>query len=438
MGLDIGLERTRRFKTLAAVESVPTFCETIRVNRDSGHTHLKSMRVYEGDISLLDPEKVMADLKIEPGELDLLTGGPPCQAFSTSGRRASVEDPRGTLLWQFLRFVDVFQPKFFLMENVRGLMSASLKHRLIANRPENGGPPLEPTEEPGSVVDSFLADLHGDYRLDIFEVNAANYGAPQIRERVLFIGNRLNHLVEFPAPSHGQGVPAPDQANLFGPEVAEKPFSTLKEALDGLYDPHPIILDFSPRKKKYLEMVPPGSNWRSLPVEVAQESMGKAFSAKGGRSGWWRRLTWDLPCPTVVTMPNHASTSLCHPTETRALTLRECARIQEFPDDWKFCGTPVEQYIQVGNAVPVRLGQIAGKLIATHLVKAHSEGYDIRQVSLPSIRKIYLRSHIRTRRWFKAGETLVWGDSEEQPSYGSSKTDRREARHFDVRGSAGK
>ena len=82
-------------------------------------------------------------------------------------------------------------------------------------------------------------------------------------------------------------------------------------------------MGFSPRKKHYLSMVPPGSNWRSLPVKAQQESMGRAWHAKDGRSGWWRRLNFDLPCPTLVTMTNHAGTSLCHPTEVRALSLLE-------------------------------------------------------------------------------------------------------------------
>src|SRR5207247_2253581 len=107
----------------------------------------------------------------------------------------------------------------------------------------------------------------------------------------------------------------PAQPTLFEVEHHLLPFRTLGEALAGLVDPNPIVMDFSPRKKSYLAMVPPGSNWRSLPEEIARESMGKAFLAKGGRSGWWRRLTFDLPCPTIVTMPNHAGTALCHPTE---------------------------------------------------------------------------------------------------------------------------
>ena len=98
------------------------------------------------------------------------------------------------------------QPKFFLMENVRGLLSAALRHRPIAKRPEKGGPPLDPDEEAGSVVRLFSNDLQNipdaSYHMDIFEVNAVNYGAPQIRERGLFIGNRFNATVDFPDPTH--------------------------------------------------------------------------------------------------------------------------------------------------------------------------------------------------------------------------------------------
>ncbi len=429
MGLDIGLEKTGQCKPLACVEKAPAFCETIRRNRDAGRLGNSDLKVYELDIAELQTEQVMRDLRLGPGELDLLIGGPPCQTFSTTGRRATVQDPRGTLLWQFLRFVQDLQPKFFLMENVRGLMSAALRHRPIKDRPDKGGPPLEPDEEPGSVIGRFLLDLRHSYRIDCFEVNAVNYGAPQLRERALFIGNRFNRIVEFPGPSHGERR---EQARtLFDdPDESEgnlKPFRTLREALAGLVETKPVVMDFSPRKKRYLSMVPEGSNWRSLPPEVARESMGKAYHAKGGRSGWWRRLTFDLPCPTVVTMPNHAGTALCHPTETRALTLRECARIQEFPDDWEFRGTTQQQYTQVGNAVPVRLGEVCGQLLTKELADLYETGLERVEGAHPPYRIVYVKSHIRTRQWYKAGQTFVWQHGEENghAKYRPAKTERR-------------
>jgi DNA (cytosine-5)-methyltransferase 1 len=434
MGLDLGLEATGLFETLACVEKIPAFCNTIRHNRDHGRLGRKDVRVYEGDICNVDPETLMSELGIEPGELDLLVGGPPCQTFSTAGRRQTVQDPRGTLLWQFLRFVQVLQPKFFLMENVRGLISAALRHRPIKERPEHGGPPLAEDEEPGSVVKLFLADLAAkrlDYRLDCFEVNAVNYGAPQLRERAIFVGNRFGHVVEFPAPTHGSGVLKDNgvkpQMSLFNsPSSALVPHRTLGDAIKGIRDPNPVIMDFSPRKKSFLALIPPGGNWRCLPEATAKESMGKAFFAKGGRSGWWRRLSYDLPSPTIVTMPNHASTSLCHPDEVRALTVRECAAVQEFPPEWEFTGKTNEQYAQVGNAVPTRLGRVSGELLAQHLRSL--ETHPSIGTKAPRFRAVYVQSHVRTRQWYKDGQVFVWQDGEDNDdaTYSAPKTQRRE------------
>ena len=296
-----------------------------RLNRDEGRFGNPSTKVIEADLSTYDPFDLMDELGLKPGDLDVLVGGPPCQSFSTAGRRGTIEDPRGQLLWDYLRFVDAFKPRYFLMENVRGLLSAGMKHRPIAERPERGGVPLTPEERPGSVVDAWVEDLHkidgGAYRVDSFEVNAVNYGAPQLRERVLFIGTREGHLIDFPQPTHGPTDDAPQRM----------PFTALGEVLEGFEEPDPVLMDFSPRKKQFLAQVPPGGNWRMLPPEVAQESMGRAYFAKGGRSGWWRRLSWDLPCPTITTLPNHSSTSMCHPFELRVLSVGESAHNPGIP-----------------------------------------------------------------------------------------------------------
>lgn len=415
MGLDLGLEQTGRFRTVACIEKEPAFCETIRRNRDAGRLPAE-LQVLQADLSQLDPEATLRQLGIDPGSIDVVVGGPPCQSFSTAGRRGTTQDPRGTLLWDFLRFVSFIEPKMFLMENVRGLLSAALVHRAIAERPDKGGLPLREEEEPGSVVRLFAKDLSsisGGYVLDIFEVNAVNYGAPQLRERALFFGNRLGKRIDFPPPTHGLSDSQNAQASLFG-ERSLRAWRTLGDALANLHDPTPQIMDFSPRKKMFLERVPAGSNWRSLPEEVQKESMGRAWYAKGGRSGWWRRLTMDLPCPTLVTMPNHASTSLCHPTETRALSVREYARIQEFPDDWEFSGTLSQQYAQIGNAVPTRLGSVAGAVISKELDSVSlldaggSERPEFSTAESYEPRVVYLQSHVRTRQWFKDGETVVW------------------------------
>lgn len=426
LGLDLGMQKTGRFELIACVEKVPAFCNTIRANHAAGRLP-QNLSIIEADIAKLTTDEFMKRTGIAPGEIDVLVGGPPCQTFSTAGRRKGVEDPRGTLLWDYLRFVEALRPKFFLMENVRGLLSAALRHRPIADRPNKGGPPLEEDELPGSVIRMFAQDLQkiegGPYHMDCFEVNAVNYGAPQLRERALFIGNRLGIEVDFPEPTHGL---AEDEPDLFtGSNL--KPWATLQDAIGDLDDAGENIMDFSPRKKQFLSMVPPGSNWRSLPIEIQQESMGKAWHAKGGRSGWWRRLTMDLPCPTLVTMPNHASTSLCHPTETRALSLLEYARIQGFPDDWEICGRTTEQYAQVGNAVPVRLGEVAGQVLADELDRAHANGWKVRSDASKPFRTVYVQAHVRTRQWFKKGETFVWSDGNDNSAseYGRSKTSRK-------------
>lgn len=429
MGLDLGLEQTCHFRVAACVEKERAFCDTIRLNRAAGRLDSR-LQVFEGDVSQISPDELLNAIGLQPGEVDLLAGGPPCQSFSTAGKRGTVQDPRGTLLWQYLRFVEVLQPRFFLMENVRGLLSAALRHRPIEMRPDKGGPPLEPDEEPGSVVRLFASDLQkingGGYHMDCFEVNAVNYGAPQLRERAIFIGNRFNAVVHFPDPTHaGCGNAGVQQPTLFSMEELQ-PWATLRNAIGDLIESEPTIMDFSPRKKGFLSLVPPGSNWRSLPVETQKESMGKAWVAKGGRSGWWRRLNFDLPSPTLVTMPNHASTSLCHPTEVRALTLREYARIQEFPDDWEFCGKTQEKYLQAGNAVPIRLGRVAGDVIARELKLLADRNWEPYPVKPDSYRIVYVQSHVRTRQWFRNGETIFWeGEDKVKSSYPSAKTIRR-------------
>lgn len=412
-GLDVGIEKGGEFEILACVELNPRFCETLRINRDAGRLGSSSTQIIEADLSKQDPFELMDRLKIKPGELDLLIGGPPCQSWSTAGRRATVSDPRGMLIWHFIRFVDALKPKYFLMENVRGLLSAALRHRPIVDRPERGGVRLEPDEQPGSAIEAWSEDLqkidNGAYRVDVFEVNAVNYGAPQLRERVLFFGNRFGRVVEFPQPTHGNLL---TETDIFGEQL--RPFRTLGDALKGFSEEDPVLMDFSPRKKQYLRMIPAGGNWRTLPREVAMESMGRAFFAKGGRSGWWRRLSWDLPCPTIVTLPNHASTSMCHPDDIRVLSVGEFARVQEFPSGWQISGTPQEQMTQVGNAVPAKLGVVAGKVIMDQFRKPDSA----RVENAVPFRRVYLKSHVRTRQWWKAGQVFVWDGIGGSAEYG--------------------
>lgn len=334
-GLDLGLERIG-FEVRAAVEQDPSACATLRVAHAAARLGGSGFRLYEADVAALEPRHVLADLGLRPGELDCLHGGPPCQPVSSVGRRGGASDHRGLLLWQFLWWLESLWPKAFLIENVHGLLSA----------------PLRPGDPHGSLLREFIRDVPRQYRIDAFVVEAADHGAPQYRTRVILVGKRLSRVAGFPPATHGP------------PGSGLPPHRTLANALAVLTDPDPIVLPFSEAKRRVLEQVPPGGNWRSLPDAVAREAMGAAYSRKGGRTGWFRRLAWERPCPTILTLPNHASTSLCHPQEDRPLSVRECAAVQGFEADWPFCGSPVEQYRLVGNAVPVPLGEACGRAVA--------------------------------------------------------------------------
>ena len=233
------------------------------------------------------------------------------------------------------------------------------------------------------------------YRVDCYVVNAVNYGAPQIRERVICIGNRFGLMSSFPGPQYSNRK-----------EDGLPPFRTLGDAIgDGFFDLAPEVMDFSPRKLGYLALVPAGGNWRSLPVDIQKESMGKAWYLKGGRSAYWRKLSFAFPSPTVVTMPNHAGTSMCHPTELRALSVREAAAIQEFPWDFRFAGRTSDKFRQIGNAVPIRLGEVAGRVASTLLDQIDS---GLRQQKpFAASRITHLRPHVRTRTFWKNGEVFT-------------------------------
>jgi len=237
----------------------------------------------------------------------------------------------------------------------------------------------------------------GGYRVDCFLVNVVNYGGPQIRERLICIGNRFDLQAQFPEPAYSNR------------EVDElPPFRVLGDAIgEGFEDTDPTVMNFSERKLHYLSLVPPGGNWRSLPVEVQKESMGKTWFLKGGRSAYWRKLSFEFPSPTVVTMPNHAGTSMCHPTELRALTVGEYAAIQEFPANWQLVGSPAEKYRLLGNAVPVRLGEIAGQVVRNLIEQIKTQ--ELTPVPVPNIPSSiqHIRPHVRTRKFWKDGETFA-------------------------------
>ena len=140
---------------------------------------------------------------------------------------------------------------------------------------------------------------------------------------------------------------------------------TLRDVLEGV--PQSDGVKYSKKREAVLSLVPPGGSWVDLPKDVQREYMGKSFYSGGGRRGMARRLAWDEPCLTLTTSPYQKFTERCHPSETRPFTVREYARIQTFPDSWRFAGSLVSKYRQIGNAVPVRLAKAVGKSIVNSL-----------------------------------------------------------------------
>ncbi len=381
MGLDLGLERAG-FETRVCVENDSDACQTIKRNRPD-------LPLVSGSIVDTTGEELTALANLDNRDVPLVVGGPPCQAFSVFGKRQGLADTRGQMLLEYVRIIDEVRPRVFIMENVRGLLSMSLSTSKDAVDTAAG--------EKGSLLKYVFAKFAEiGYRVDCFVVNAANYGAPQIRERLILIGNRAGLTAEFPSPMYSNR-----------PEDRLPPFATLGDAIGGDFrDPAPEVMNFSERKLRYLAMVPEGGNWRSMPEDVQRESMGKSWHLKGGRSAYWRRLSFAYPSPTVVTMPNHAGTSMCHPRETRAISVGEAAAIQEFPDEWIFEGPIQSRYKQIGNAVPVRLGEVAGG-VARQLLERIAGG-ETGEMNRPS-EIVHLRPHVRTRVFWKKG-TAYAGD----------------------------
>jgi DNA (cytosine-5)-methyltransferase 1 len=349
-GLDLGLEQAG-FHTISVVEKDADCTKTIALNRP--HLHQSAIcRTIESVSAqdLLEEGGRVLEIgrALQPGEVDLVTGGPPCQPFSTVGKRGSVLDPRGSLFMDFIRIVREVQPRFFIMENVRGLLSASIRHRPINQRGKNH-PPLDASEMPGAALKIVVAEMQAlGYSVVYNLLEAADYGVPQNRERVIFIGFRDSETVTFPLATHSKD-------GIYLPK-----WRTLRDGLRGLVDPKPEFIPYSENRLKYLKLLNAGQNWRYLPEELKREAMGGAYNSGGGKVGFYRRLSWEKPSPTITTSPHQKATDMCHPLELRPLSVRESARIQMFPDDWCFYGSVTSKYRQIGNAVPILLAKAIG------------------------------------------------------------------------------
>ncbi len=338
MGLDIGLGKAG-MNVLIGQDFEPTCVETMKAN---GHN------VLGGDIRQIEPQTLLDLTGLHVGEPFIICGGPPCQPFSTAGKRLGINDPRGSLFMDFIRMIDYIRPRFFVMENVKGIMSSPLKHVTETERDKN-----DPDQRMGTVLDVILLEFSKlGYKTVYGVLDAVNYGVPQFRERFVLIGSRDNEDIFLPIPTHFAMHQNPDYR-----------WVTLGQVIKDLEDDESECGSFGKERTKYLEMVPEGGNWRDLPEDVIEDAMGGAYTSGGGKVGFYRRLSYSQPAPTITTAPTQKATMLCHPIKNRPLSVKEYARVQQFPDDWKFVGTTAAKYKQIGNAVPVGLAEAIGKAI---------------------------------------------------------------------------
>lgn len=308
-GLALGLEQSG-IETIAHIEIDKVCCETLKKNRPQWNVICKDV--------------CNIDFTIYRDKIDLIAGGFPCQAFSYAGKCLGFEDTRGTLFYEFARCVKEVSPKMLLAENVKGLL----------------------THNSGETFKVIIEELNKlGYNITWKVLNAAYYGVGQKRERLFIVGTRK------------------DRSNTFKFPEPDIKMTALRDVLKDC--PVSEGISYSERKRKVLELVPPGECWTSLPEDIQESYCGKSIRTGGGSRGVARRMSWDQPSLTLTTSPSQKMTDRCHPDETRPFTVREYARIQSFPDEWVFCGSVAQKYKQIGNAVPVELARrIAKNIVA--------------------------------------------------------------------------
>lgn len=340
-GMDIGVQQAG-FNILSCLELDKHCCETLRENisREGRKTV-----VYEGDIKEYTPEQILDDLGYKPGEVDLLFGGPPCQAFSQIGKQQSLFDERGLLLFQIVRYAKVMQPRAIMIEQVKGLLNAK---DLSGKR--------------GGVFEQFIKELEDlDYVPKWRVMLAADYGVAQLRERVFIVATKKPNGFKFPNPTHSK---TSETMNLFN----LPPYKTVGEAIDGLGEPEKKSdtseipdnshYDVTPRRdRERIHGVPEGKNLSSQ-THLPKEQLGGLTKKDTTK---FLRLDRGKPSNTL-----RGGEIFFHPLEDRYLTPREYMRIHGYPDSYVIRGPirgrtgtvkDLDQYRQVGNSVPPPLAK---------------------------------------------------------------------------------
>ena len=314
-GLALGMHKAG-FHHVLLNEIDATACKTLRYNHPEWN-------VVEKDIHEIDFTPLH-------NQIDFLSGGFPCQAFSYAGKRGGLSDTRGTLFFELARAVKEIRPKVFMAENVKGLLS------------HDNGNTIK-------IIKNSIQEL-GYTLIEPRILKAIMYQVPQKRERLILVAirNDIAQQVQFTWPAPCKRIMTLRDAffkgELYSNDVPESEGQRYPE-----------------KKSRIMAMIPEGGDWRNLPVEEQKLYMGNSFYLGGGKTGIARRLSMDEPSLTLTCSPAQKQTERCHPIETRPLTVREYARIQTFPDSWNFAGNLTERYKQIGNAVPVNLAYAIGR-----------------------------------------------------------------------------
>ncbi len=337
----------------------PLFCSEIDKNAHASLKNWCNRKLVTPklctDINNISPLHLKKELNLKVGELDLLAGGPPCQSFSLIGNRKSLGDDRGLLLFKMIDFARVFKPKAVLIEQVKGLLSAKGEDGIA-----------------GSALKAIVKDLEKlGYSVKYKVLRAADYGVPQLRDRVFIIGIKGKNPFQFPVPTHFDPKKQMTQGDIFATEKFS--YVSVKEAISDL--PPPVLkgelekiashADVTPqRDRERINGVPEGeclAKQLHLPADQRMRLNPKKDTTK------FRRLAWDLPALTL-----RGGEAFYHPSENRYLTPREFLRLHGFPDDHILSGPirsrsgavkDLDQHRQVANAVPPPLAEAMGNAI---------------------------------------------------------------------------
>ncbi|MCX6809273.1 MAG: DNA cytosine methyltransferase [Candidatus Berkelbacteria bacterium] len=344
-GLSYGFGKNNFFNILAANEILSDAANAYFLNHPTA-------RVYVGDIKDLEIPFMLKDLQTDKKNIDIVIGGPPCQAYSTVGKRL-MDDPRATLFHEYFRIIKNLEPKFFIFENVKGLLS--MQNGKLIN----------------TIIDLFKSL---NYRVDFKVLNVADYGVPQIRERVIITGSKFNKRFQYPKPTHSSDnstkyltvenalsdlafIKSNESSNRYAKSPQNEYQKMMREERDELLTEHS-----SPKNNKKLvkimELLPDGGTPSDIPEQYRPTS---------GFKNTYCRLWWQRPCTTITRNLGTPSSSRCiHPVAPRPLTTREGARIQSFPDSYQFYGSKSSKNLQIGEAVPPLLSISLADAVKKH------------------------------------------------------------------------